>query len=124
MKAASQHMCWIRRANMRSSADPDHRHNPDERVRSSAMSVTRWGGLRLADRGLMSASVLRRRQDLAVLGDRCRRTDDKTTRDIGPGGNQLGNQPGKHAADLRECAHPVSDLLPPRKRYGPDAKSL
>jgi hypothetical protein len=63
------------------------------------------GGLRLADRGQMPTSVLRRRRDLAVLRDRYRRTDDRTARDAGADGNQLGNQSGNHAADLREYTH-------------------
>jgi putative transposase len=40
-----------------------------------------------------------------------------TTRqpDAWPDGNQVGNQPENHAADLREGTHSASDLLPPRK---------
>ena len=79
------------------------------------MSVTRWAAF-------ASLTVVRRqppssgvRKTLAVLRDRYTRTDDKTARDLGPDGNQLGNHPENHAADLREDTHPVSDLLPSHK---------
>ena len=75
------------------------------------------GGLRLADRGLMPASVLRVGRTLALPRDRYGSTDGRTARDIGPG----GNQPENHAADLREDTHPAPDLLPPRKSQAQDA---
>jgi hypothetical protein len=75
----------------------------------------------LAESGLMPASVLRVGRTLALLRDRYGSTDGRTARDIGPGGNQLGNQPENHAADLREDTHQAPDLLPPRKSQAQDA---
>jgi hypothetical protein len=88
---------------------------------SGAAALTR-GCLHLADRGLMPASVLRVGRTWPLLRDRYGSTDGRTARDIGPGGNQLGNQSENHAADLREDTHPFSDLLPLRKSYARNAR--